>query len=524
MNTVKKLVDDCLSHQVSSSLRPHDAVSALGPMYDVHDKNHLPKMLSCDQTIRKLLDFCKDKKNEMNVFIHSYVQRITYLSYIIKDVKLQFPVFREAMMRQDDLFVDLKVLRGIGPAYRACLAEVARRKSSMKLYMGMAGQLAEKLATKREAEVRRREEFLKMQSSYLPRDVISAMGLFDMPNQCDVNIAPFDTELLDINVSDIDRFAPEFACKGDRHGNLKNSVSMSHESEDFPEDDVLDGSEVVEIAGTSRTEVENAKLRADLASAIAQICSLRQELEYESLDDNNRDIMLKDAAEKTTQALHQKDEYVKHLESIMRKMKSQSNSYEERIQELEQKLSDQYSQEQKLSSIKNASESATKVEQTESMDELSCISNSLNSKLAMIPKAREGADENMMDSSGLAQPQLDSSMVEMQHGSKDKAQQLGTSLTNSCTAESMNEALNNVLSSGTGERTDLPSKVETGLVLELQSSLEERLNQLNELEDKFKAAVEEQVTLKREVDARQKLLDESQVIFQLLFDCYAVIF
>ncbi|CAN6828156.1 unnamed protein product [Brassica oleracea] len=34
VNTVKKLVDDCMSSQMYSSLRPHDAVSALGPMYE----------------------------------------------------------------------------------------------------------------------------------------------------------------------------------------------------------------------------------------------------------------------------------------------------------------------------------------------------------------------------------------------------------------------------------------------------------------------------------------------------------
>ena len=134
-------------------------------MYDVHDKNHLPKMQACDRAISKLLEFCKENKNEMNLFVHNYMQNITYVSYLIKDQKLQFPVFKEAMARQDGLFMDLKLFHGIGPAYRACLAEIVRRKASMKLYMGMAGQMAERLAIKREAELRRREEFLRLHSS-----------------------------------------------------------------------------------------------------------------------------------------------------------------------------------------------------------------------------------------------------------------------------------------------------------------------------------------------------------------------
>lgn len=72
-----------------------------------------------------------------------------------------------------------------------------------------AGQLAEKLARKREAEVARREEFLRVQSMYIQRDVLQAMGLFENPSQCIVNIAPFDMNLLDIDIDDVERYAPE---------------------------------------------------------------------------------------------------------------------------------------------------------------------------------------------------------------------------------------------------------------------------------------------------------------------------
>lgn len=72
-----------------------------------------------------------------------------------------------------------------------------------------AGQLAEKLARKREAEVARREEFLRVQSMYIHREVLQAMGLFENPSQCIVNIAPFDTNLLDIDINDVERYAPE---------------------------------------------------------------------------------------------------------------------------------------------------------------------------------------------------------------------------------------------------------------------------------------------------------------------------
>lgn len=567
VNTVKKLVDDCLSCQLSSSLRPHDAVSALGPMYDVHDKNHLPKLQACDKSIHMLLELCKKNKNEMNSFVHSYMQRITYISYFIKDIKLQFPVFKEAMARQEDLFKDLKVVRGIGPAYRACLAEVVRRKASGKLYMGMAGQLAEILATKRDAEVRRREEFSKAQSSYLPKEVLYSMGLYDMPNQCDVNIMPFDAGLLNIDISDLDRYAPEYLAgglsRGEKHGNMKGSFSMSNDSlnsaesfsTEFPQssEDFPEGSELVEIAGTSKTEVENVRLKADLASAIATICSLRHDIEFESLNENSRDVLLKTASEKTAEALHQKDEYHKHLESVLREKQLQCSSYEKRIQELEQKLSDRYSLEQKLSTGKDAFEyensAGARAEgckldtigsgevhmpctsAADSMDEVSCISNSLNTKLGIFTrqsgKAREGVDENMMDSSGLLQMHLDSSMQEphreelhvIDNDEKDKMLgPLGMSSTNSCAAESMHEPLN-VLSRDAVAEAGLNANEYNDLVLELRSALADKSNLVNETEDRLKAVMDELVVLRRELEARQKLLDESQMNCAHLENC-----
>ncbi|XP_010447672.1 PREDICTED: autophagy-related protein 11-like [Camelina sativa] len=552
VNTVKKLVDDCMSSQLTSSLRPHDAVSALGPMYEVHDKNHLPKMQSCYNSISELLDFCKNKKNEMNNFVHSYMQKITYVTYIIKDAKLQFPVFREAMVRQDDLFADLKLVRGVGPAYRACLAEVVRRKASMKLYMGMAGQLAEKLAMKRETEVRRREEFLKTHGSFVPRDVLASMGLFDTPTQCDVNLAPFDTSLLNIEIADVDRYAPEYLVGlHSKVASLRSSLTMSSDSSLSAEpdeigldtfdkdnfDDILAASELVEIAGTSKMEVENAKLKADLASAISRICSLGPQFEYDLVDESEVENLMKNAAEKTAEALQAKDEYEKHLLIMLKEKQRHCDSYEKRIRELEQRLSDEYLQGQRHNNkdasglnLMDAKVSEYKVEAScdvegnkthvsgsEPMDEVSCVSN-LTSKQPC--KAREGMDENMVDSSQVLGHPLDSSMLESQQnhekGGKDNvAGEMGVFLSTSSTAESPTKSFDDNAATGRG----LDAKHSDGIILELRNELMEKSNKLSETESKLNSAMEEVSNLSRELETNQKLLEESQMNCAHLENC-----
>ncbi|KAK6944319.1 Autophagy protein ATG17-like domain [Dillenia turbinata] len=570
VSTVKKLVDDCLTCQLSSSLRPHDAVSALGPMYDVHDQNHLPKMQACDRSISNLLNFCKDKKNEMNIFVHNYMQKIAYIQYFIKDVRLQFPVFKEAMMHQDNLFEGLKLVRGIGPAYRACLAEVVRRKASVKLYMGMAGQLAEKLAAKREIEVRRREDFLKAHSSYIPREILESMGLCDTPSQCDVNITPFDTGLLDIDIVDLDHYAPEYlaglASRSEKQGSSKGSFSAQSDNSQSAEvgdnaadtlekdesEELLEGCDLIEIAGTSKIEVENAKLKAELASAIALICSLSPEVECESLDDSKLDSILKNAAEKTAEALSLKDEYGKQLESMLRMKQMQCVSYEKRIQELEQRLSDQYMQSQKLSGNKDASDfglMAAKADECKSeisgngehnvpyvsgepMDEVSCASNSVDMKLGLLPgqqsNAQEGVDESMTELTGMLNPQLDSSMLEPQgedlhvsvsgKNGKDKIEQPSMALTNSSTAESMPEP-QDILPCEAVADVGLVSEVTNDQVLELQNQLAIKMNLLSETESKLKSALDELDVLGRELEVSRKLLDESQMNCAHLENC-----
>ncbi|XP_013596212.1 PREDICTED: autophagy-related protein 11-like isoform X2 [Brassica oleracea var. oleracea] len=497
VDTVKKLVDDCMSSQSSSSLRPHDAVSALGPMYEVHDKNHLPKMQACYNSISELLDFCKSKKNEMNIFVHSYMQKITYVTYVIKDAKLQFPVFREAMVRQDELFADLKLVRGVGAAYRACLAEAVRRRSSMKLYMGMAGQLAEKLAMKRETEVRRREEFLKTHGPFLPRDVLSSMGLYDTPTQCDVNVSPYDTSLINIEMADVDRYAPEYlvglhskVASSRSSLGMSSDSSLSAEAEEISLDkdsfeDILEASELVEIAGTSKMEVENAKLKAELASAISRICSLGPQVEYDVLEDGSEvENLLKNASEKTAEALQAKDEYEKHLLSMLKEKQRHCDSYEKRIRELEQRLNDEYLQGKRYVNSKDVSglnlmeEKGNKahVSGSEPMDEVSCVSN-LSSKQPC--KAREGMDENMVDSSQvLSHHPLDSSMLESQQNN-EKGGKDNVFLSDSSTAES-------------------PTK-----------SLESKLN----------GAMEEVASLSRELEMNQKILEESQMNCAHLENC-----
>ncbi|MCO5597104.1 hypothetical protein L7F22_051178 [Adiantum nelumboides] len=355
MNTVKKLVDDCVTSNPSVSMRPHDAVSALGPMYHVHVNSHLPKMDHCYQRIEKLLESFIAKKHDMGCCVHTCMQRVAALQSSIRDVRNQLAAFREALSRQEELFKELKLVRQIGPAYRACLAEVVRRKASMKLYMGQAGQLAEKMARIREAEIVRRDEFLRNKGSSLPQEILVSLGLLGAPSQCVINIEPYDGDLLDIDIMDLEKYAPEWLFGGlSKCGlaascrSLEKSVSDSLVSGELVTGE--DGGIDEEISGTSKLEVENAWLKAELASKVALSCSL--EPEFEGYAANEKDLRRARSltSQKTVEALALKDDYARHLQSSLKVSQKQCCAYERRIHELEQRLADQHDQFHKLPS------------------------------------------------------------------------------------------------------------------------------------------------------------------------------
>ncbi|XP_020577721.1 autophagy-related protein 11 [Phalaenopsis equestris] len=592
VGTVKRLVDDCINYQSSKPLRPHDAISGLGSMYEVHEKNHLPNVQNCDHTIAKLLANSTAKKNETNMAVHFCMQKVKSSQLSIKDTMNELHAFQEVMGHKEKEFDDLMLVNGISHAYRACLAEVVRRKSYSKLYMGLAGQCAEKLAADRETEIRRREGFCKAWSKYIPHDILASLGLFDSPSQCNVSIYPFDTNLVNIDVGDIDRYAPpaligvqprfETSKSGRSDGvasadnsNLTTSEEnavASCEKVDFH--GLIEGCLPVDISGTSRLEVENAQLKADLASAIAIICSSNAGTRYETFDEAESENLLKTIKDKTAEALHSKDEYIRHIQSLLNMKQVQCSTYEKRIHELEQRLVDRYNAGQNISTNKKASESfisELKIDgyrgdifgdeeappiafvSTVTMEEASCTSASVDLRLDLISmqpgKLGEGGDENMVDLLGMVTTSsldpshkvIDASMLEPSHddheagdddeesvvraekdkvgetetGSSEEAQQMRLTSNSS----DVGTRLCGIFSCGIAANPSLESKIIDNVVLDLQSTVAERSRQFDMSENKVKAALEEICSLKRELEIRRNLLDESQMNCAHLENC-----
>lgn len=223
------------------------------------------------------------------------------------------------------------------------------------------------------------------------------------------------------------------------------------------------------------------------------------------------------------------------MESMLKVKHEQCLSYEKRIQELEQRLQ----RLKKHSSPKNTSDpvqSSMKLDEckseisidgdarapctssSEHMEESLSICSSIN---AQSGKSQEGNDENMADYSamGSSQLDLDTSML----GSSTEGSQVKevkdnmvehSGMTSSSTFKiTPDDALSPGHEVGSSSKTG-----ESNVVLtKTQSDITKRLNEVNATESKLQDATEEVARLGKELDLRQKLLDDSQVSIHYTF-------
>ena len=129
----------------------------------------------------------------------------------------------------------------------------------------------------------------------------------------------------------------------------------------------------------------------------------------------------------------------------------------------------------------------------------------------------------MTDSSGMINPQLDSSMLDTHRDeehenfpTKDKKDTTlvggDMALATSSMALSISQAQTDIPSEVTAEQ-GLDVKAREDLLLELQGVLADKSKLLDESESKVKSLTEEIAKRVRELEIRGKLLDESQVFF-----------
>ncbi|GLC36258.1 hypothetical protein PLESTB_000603400 [Pleodorina starrii] len=185
----------------------HDAAAAMEAIHETHRNRVLPRLAQLDGQLAAFAARVEASKVAMSRDVLSQLQRISGQQSRIRDMKNKLAAFHEVLGRQDAAFAELRVVHRLPSAYRALLAEVVRRAAWHQLYCRQAGRLAEHMALCRDKEAGRRTTFSAQVARYIPSDLLGRAGLASEPPYCQVTVPAPEVPLIAVAVADLQRLS-----------------------------------------------------------------------------------------------------------------------------------------------------------------------------------------------------------------------------------------------------------------------------------------------------------------------------
>ena len=210
----------------------------------------------------------------------------------IREARDQLAVFGNALERQAAGVEALLAGRRLAAAYKACLAECVRRGAFGERYAHSAARLAEGMGRFREKEMATRESFRHHVERHVPAAVLERLGLLQAPAHCQVNVpGGEEAALARVSVEEVRRLLlPWGSASGSGSSLLGDAAAAAtprQEASDAARQQQQEEAAAAEAEhegggnfedAMASLRMENARLRADLASQIALDC-LRMEIE-----------------------------------------------------------------------------------------------------------------------------------------------------------------------------------------------------------------------------------------------------
>lgn len=282
-----------------------DSIAALEAIHEAHTVDMQPRISACAEIIEAFAAKCVASRNSLVKDAILTLRSISTEQSKIRELRESLAPFKEALNRQDSRIEQLLIVRKLPSCYKHALAECARRHAFSDKFSAFSADLAEKMGKFRNMELSFRESFRNRVQGVLPSELLAALGLESSPPYCEVNISGDDrNSLLYVDVQELKNFrlpwhrislktdksnsprkegtklkagsTPNFGIarsKSAPHAHKFSFIShtVNSSAEESPQDlDIEKKSSNSEIL--NRLYLENARLRADLASHIALEC------------------------------------------------------------------------------------------------------------------------------------------------------------------------------------------------------------------------------------------------------------
>lgn len=287
-----------------------DSIAALEAIHEAHTTDMQPRIAACAEVIEAFAAKCVSSRNAFVKDAVTILRAISSQQNRIRSMREALTPFADALERQDARMEQLLMPRKLATCYKHALAECARRSAFADKFAAFAADLAEKMGKFREKELSVRSNFRHHVKGILPGELLSAMGLDAPPPHCEVNVSGNDKEQLwDVKLDDLKRYRLPWRSiplplhvtpplQSSKSGGSSKSLSklggnVGASSTSNPFDVLLQRTGHISVEQSPRSlddqnkpldpvasslAIENARLRADLASHVALECVRLMEL------------------------------------------------------------------------------------------------------------------------------------------------------------------------------------------------------------------------------------------------------
>ncbi|ETW05950.1 hypothetical protein, variant [Aphanomyces invadans] len=162
----------------------------------------LPSMQRLDDDVKIAMNSVAKIKEEFFSVVCAKLKLVSELQSSIVEFETHLGILKDALAYQKLQFAELKHIELLPHAYEACVAEIKRRRQYGRIFQLRINEMGQAMVAMREAEIAKREAFLRDHGQHLPRDF--APGLTEKPSHCIVSMRPFDTNLPGIEEDNVE--------------------------------------------------------------------------------------------------------------------------------------------------------------------------------------------------------------------------------------------------------------------------------------------------------------------------------
>jgi len=166
--------------------------NSLREVANVH-ANSISKVTEYEELTREILSHFIKSKNISTHFVQEILRNISPLHSKMRDLSNKIFLYNEALLKQEEAFLQLVYVQSMPTCYKASLEEVVRRKKFGRIINNFIARQNTTLLKLREEEITQRQTFLRNYGKYLPKDLIP--GLLDAVPRFEISPPPFDIYL-----------------------------------------------------------------------------------------------------------------------------------------------------------------------------------------------------------------------------------------------------------------------------------------------------------------------------------------